>query len=164
MLKFIDPKFSHNIKQYLFQSFLAFLFSFLLLLTFGTITEAAIVASIGSTIFIVFALPSAATAKKRNIIGGYLIGTFSGLTMSFLIKHLTFLGDTFTTVLFASLAIGLSIFLMVIFDAEHPPASGIALGLAVQHYNEWTILFVLGSALILAGTKKILKKHLIDLI
>lgn len=166
-MKIFDKNLRKNYKSYLFQSLLAFICTFILLTALGTIAEAAIVASIGSTIFIVFAIPHSITAHRRNLMGGYLVGTGCGLFFSFLFTHSQFLLSIMSyellKIIMASLSVGASIFLMVITDSEHPPAAGIALGFAIQDYNEWTILFVLGSGLILTWIRSLLLPKMKDL-
>lgn len=53
--------------------------------------------------------------------------------------------------------------LMVISDTEHPPASGIALGLVINEWSYLTIIFVISGVLILFFVKKGLRSFLIDL-
>ena len=64
-------------KHYVFQSLAASLSIFIILL-FLTIQDAVIVASIGATTFIVFAMPKSLTAKPRNVIGGHIAGIMAG--------------------------------------------------------------------------------------
>ena len=60
-------------------------------------------------------------------------------------------------------AVGLSIFIMVVTDTEHPPASGTALGVAIQGFNFKVIIAVLASAVILSLVHTLFKRHLKDL-
>lgn len=163
-----DKNWKKNYKAYLFQSFLALICTFFILIALGTIAEAAIVASIGSSIFIVFAIPHSRTAFRRNLMGGYLVGTGCGLFFSFLLfqfrPQVHFVSEDILMIIFASLAVGFSIFFMAITDTEHPPAAGIALGFTIQNYNEWTILFVMGSGLILTWIRNILLPRMRNLL
>ena len=163
-MKILDPNFKKNYKPYVIQSLLAMFSTILILLTLQAVASAVIVASIGSSIFILFTMPTNKTIRKRNIMGGYLIGILCGISMAYLINNHNFLlnliGEFPSKVFFTSISVGLSIFLMVIFNFEHPPATGIALGLAIKPYNEWTILFILVSGLILTSIRELFGKRL----
>ncbi len=167
-MEIIDKNFKKNKKYYILQSLFASICSFIILIALGTIAPAVIVASIGSSIFILFAIPHAKTIRKRNLMGGYIIGIICGTLMALFIQRLNFLsglvGEFPAKVIFTSIGVGLSIFLMVLFNCEHPPATGIALGLAIQPFNEWTILFILVSGLVLSGVKKTFGKKMKNLI
>jgi CBS-domain-containing membrane protein len=66
-------------------------------------------------------------------------------------------------ILLSSLAVSLSMFLMVITDSEHPPAAGTALGLATG--GGWlSFLFIVASVVALAIIKKLLDPWLADLV
>jgi CBS-domain-containing membrane protein len=60
------------------QSLLATM-SFFIVLYFLSLQHAVIIASIGATAFIVFAIPDNITAQARNVVGGQLVGLFSDL-------------------------------------------------------------------------------------
>ena len=64
-------------RNYVFQSLLATmsLFCVLIFLEQG---EQVIVASLGATAFVVFALPNNLTAQPRNVIGGHIVGLICG--------------------------------------------------------------------------------------
>jgi CBS-domain-containing membrane protein len=70
--KMID-KFRLHWKNYVFQSLFATVAVFVVLY-FLTLQNAVIIASIGATAFIVFAMPKALTANARNFIGGHVVG------------------------------------------------------------------------------------------
>lgn len=145
-------------KNYIFQSFLATLTIFIVLL-FLSIEHAVIIASIGATAFIVFAMPKSITAKPRNVIGGHLVGLLSGCLCA-LIPHPSFL----YSILLYSLAVGLSIFVMVVTDTEHPPASGTALGFAITGFDLNTAIALMISVIILSLAHYLLRPYLKDLI
>ena len=102
-------------KHYVLQSLFATLAVFIVLY-FLSLQDAVIIASLGATAFIVFAMPGNLTAQPRNVIGGHLVGLFWGFVFS-LIPHPTMLGS----LVCYSAAVGLSIFTMVVTDTEHPP-------------------------------------------
>ena len=74
----IDKKFRRYWKNYVFQSIFAAFAIFIVLLFFNTHKRPIIIASIGSSVFIVFALPKNITARPRRVIGGHLVGLFCG--------------------------------------------------------------------------------------
>ena len=153
----IRREFNKLWKNYLYQSFLAtvvVLIVFLLL----TAEHAVVIASIGATAFIVFTMPRNITAKPRRVIGGHLVGLFSGSLCS-LIPHSSILA----AVIVYSVAVGISILLMVALDVEHPPASGTALGIAITGFSPSVMLAVLTSSIILSLAHHFLKRFLKDL-
>lgn len=145
-------------RNYLFQSFLATVTIFIILL-FLSLENAVVTASIGSTAFIVFTMPTAITAKPRNVIGGHLLGLLFGSVCA-LIPHAHWI----SSVSVYSLAVGLSILTMVILDMEHPPASGTALGLAITGVSWAVAIALVCSVLALSLVHKLLEKKLRDLI
>jgi len=145
-------------KNYISQSFLATLTIFIVLL-FLSIEHAVIIASIGATAFIVFAMPKSITAKPRNVIGGHLVGFLSGCLCA-LIPHPSFL----YSILLYSLAVGLSIFVMVVIDTEHPPASGTALGFAITGFDLNAAIALITSVIILSLVHHFFKPYLRDLV
>ncbi|MBD3264035.1 MAG: HPP family protein [Candidatus Omnitrophica bacterium] len=154
----INDKFKTLWKNYLLQSFLASLAIFIVLL-FLSLKHTVIVVSIGATAFIIFAMPESLTARPRNVIGGYIIGIITGVIFSFL-PHNSFL---FSTIVY-SLAVGFSIFFMVATDTEHPPASGIALGLTVEALAWEVVLITFVSAVVLSCTKYCFRRYLKNLV
>lgn len=144
-------------KNYIFQSLLATLTTFIVL-SLLSIEHAVIIASIGATAFIVFAMPKSITAKPRSVIGGHLVGLLSG-SLCALIPHPSFL----QSVIVYSLAVGLSIFVMVIVDMEHPPASGTALGVAIMGPSPGVMIAVITSAVTLSLVHRFLRPFLKDL-
>jgi len=143
-------------KNYISQSFLATLTIFIVLL-FLSIEHAVIIASIGATAFIIFTMPKSVTAKPRNVIGGHLVGLLSG-SLCALIPH----PSSLYSILVYSLAVGLSIFVMVITDTEHPPASGTALGIAITGFALNAAIAVITSAIILSLAHHFFKPYLRD--
>ena len=77
---------------------------------------ALLVAPFGATFVLVFALPESPLVKPRNIIGGYLIATVTGLVFYQL------LGNTPVSL---GLAFGISFVLMQLTKTLHPPAGSI---------------------------------------
>jgi len=145
-------------KKYVFQSFLATL-TVLLLILILKMEHIVVIASIGSTAFIVFALPKSITARPKNVIGGQMIGLLSG-SICALIPHSSFI----SSIIVYSVAVGLSIFLMITTDTAHPPASGTALGIAITGFSINIALSLIISVTILSFVHHFLKPFLEDLV
>jgi CBS-domain-containing membrane protein len=150
-------EFSLYWKHYVLQSILATL-SVFVVLYFLSLQEAVIIASIGATAFIVFTMPNNITAQSRNVIGGHLIGLFYGFLFS-LIPHSALI----FSILIYSLAVGASIFTMVVTDTEHPPAAGTALGVVITGIRLDVLITVVMSIIILSLIHRFFKPYLRDL-
>jgi len=153
----IRREFKRLWKNYLYQSFLATIVVFIVLLLLN-MENAVVIASIGATAFIVFTMPRNITAAPRRVIGGHLIGLFSG-SLCALIPH----SSIFPSVIVYSLAVGISIFLMVALDAEHPPAGGTALGVAITGFSLNVMIAVFTSSIVLSLAHRFSKRFLKDL-
>jgi len=149
----IDDKFKRNPLPFILQSVLAALF---LGITFALIwsINPIVVAGIGSTTFILFALPNNRANTPRNIIGGHSVAMFIGMACSFLPNE----------VLAGSAAVGGAIFIMTISNTEHPPAASTALGIAVDKFTPELLAFVVISTTLLVLFQASIKKYLVDLI
>lgn len=115
----IDDKVSlKNYKNYLLQSALAAVALYIALNLPVIVTKPLLIAAVGSTAFIVFAMPFNKTAQPKNVIGGHLVSGLIGLGIFFLSQ--AFLPD----IMAISLGVGLAILAMTSLDLEHPPAGG----------------------------------------
>ena len=152
-----DSKFGPHWRDYLFQSLMATGVIFVVLLVLH-LRNAVIVASIGATTFIIFAMPKSITANPRRVIGGHIVGLMCGSMISFLPTH----EGIVSMALFAG-AVGLSIFLMVITNTEHPPASGTALGVAITGISLRIVLALLFSICVLSIFHHLARSRLRDL-
>lgn len=152
--------------HYIFQSLLATisLFVVLLILQFAT---PVIVAALGATAFVVFAMPKNIMAQPRNVIGGHVVGVISGGACAIVFIAL---GDNsnFLHIIAASVSVGLTIFIMVVTDTEHAPGCSTALGLVVHVLNPIDVAlyggFIFISATIIASVKHVLDPRLKDLV
>ena len=153
----IHREFPRLWKNYLYQSFLATIIVFIVLLLL-TVENAVVIASIGATAFIIFTMPRNITAKPRRVIGGHLVGLLSG-SLCALIPYFS----TLSYIIVLSFAVGISICLMVALDVEHPPASGTALGVAITGFSPNVMIAVLTSSLILSLVHHFFKRFLKDL-
>jgi CBS-domain-containing membrane protein len=166
-MEIIDKSFIQKPKNYILQSLLALLALLVILSFIEILTQAAIVAALGASTFIVFAMPRSITAKPRRLIGGQVVGIICGLICyyAFLTGPLGELsGEHELFLWFAyALSVALSLFLMTITNTEHPPAAATALGI-VTHGCSWqTVLFILIFAIGLAIVRRLLRERLIDL-
>jgi len=166
--RLINRKFSADPKAYFIQPLIA-VAAVVVLLSFVTLlTHAVIVAVLGASSFIVFVMPRAPVAETRRLIGGHVIGVVIGLACYYLfltgpIGRIA-QQESWVKMVAAGVSIGLAVLLMPLFDAEHPPAAGTALGLIVVPWTYGTIIFILAFAVSLAVVRKVLLRHLKDLV
>ncbi|MFO7822186.1 MAG: HPP family protein [Lentisphaeria bacterium] len=118
-----------------------------------------IIGSLGSTAFTVFAMPNNITARPRNVLGGHLTGLFCGLLLSFIP-----ISGTIAGALVLAPAVGLAMFLMVVFDFEHPPAAGTAMGAAMAGYSVDVMITVIAGSIVLCLLHTLLQKRIRDLV
>jgi len=151
-------EFMMNWKNYIFQSVAATIATMLILIILS-MENAVVIASIAASIFIVFAMPNAVSARKRAIIGGHWIGLFVG-SLSTLIPQ----PYHFISIIVFSLAVGTTMLTMVIFDMEHPPAAGTALGIAITGFS-WNVgIAIITSTILLGIIRTVFKPYLKDLV
>lgn len=77
-----------------------------------------LVAPIGASAVLVFAVPASPLAQPRSVLGGNLVSAFIGITVAMLIPQ---------TVIAAPLAVGLAIGVMMLLGCLHPPGGAVAL-------------------------------------
>lgn len=169
MLKrIVSQKARENIRPYIYQSALATLAILLILLFLDVISHTAIIATLGSSTFLVFTRPRAYASRLRPLLGGYLIGTTVGMFFYYLslLPGLVSLPVSTSTVyvVFSAMAVGGAIFLMVITNTEHSPAAGMAMGLVINAWDFQTILFIFSAVGMLAILRHVLRPYMIDLI
>ena len=130
----LDPKFRHRYEQCFLRAFLAFLAMAIILLFVESPSSAAIAAGLGSSVVGIFINPNGATARLRAMVGGDTMALLLGSVFSFIL----FAGsiETFAVdhsqfhALIMALSVGLLFLVMAITDTDHPPAGGIAIGMA----------------------------------
>ncbi|MEF8879880.1 MAG: HPP family protein [Candidatus Thermoplasmatota archaeon] len=159
-IKIFDEKFKDNKSKFVFQCILATLTILAVLLFLDILTEIAIITSLGASTMIAFTMPHKYTAASRRIIGGYIVGTVTGLVF----YYLTFFVPTeLDIIVFAAIAVGFSIFIMTMINVEHAPAAGVALGLVIQNWNHMTIIYIVAAVLWMVIVKTLLRNWMIDL-
>ncbi|MFC2004040.1 HPP family protein [Chloroflexota bacterium] len=167
-IRIIDKSFTTAPKSYIIQSFLAVVVLAIILYFVEVLTHAAIVAALGASTFVVFAMPYSIIALPRRLIGGHVIGVIAGTFCYYIFiggplgKLIT--GWEFATLAVYALAVGLAIFLMTISNTEHPPAASTALGIVAHEWSYQVVIFVLLCAVCLAIVRRLLRGHLKDLV
>lgn len=167
-MRLFDRKFRKNIRRYVFQCILATLTILAILFFLDVLSETAIIAALGASAFVVFAIPNSYSSDPRRLIGGYFVGIIVGIICYFI--SINFPNSNFFTntemslIVFGAIAVGIAIFIMAVTNTEHPPAAGIALGLVINKWDWMTIIFILIAIIWLTVIRKILKPYLIDLI
>ena len=167
-MNLIDKSFIRDPKRYLIQSLLATVAMAIILHFVGFLARAAIVAALGSSTFITFAMPDSVTAQPRRLIGGHVVGLLSGFICyyAFLTGPLGEISENLYSIIWiaGALSVGLSILVMTITNTEHAPAAGTALGIVAQEWSWQTIIFILVFAVSLAITRRLLRRYLKDLV
>ena len=163
----IDKSFIRAPKKYIIQSLVSVAAVALILFFVKTVTHAAIVAALGASSFIVFAMPKSIAAQPRRLIGGHIVGLACGTLCHYalLTGPLEELAGNWEYMpwLAAAIAVGLSIFIMPITDTEHPPAASTALGVAIYTWSYQVVIFVLLFSIVLALIRRVLRGYLRDL-
>lgn len=132
--RIFDPNLRKSWRAYVAQSLLATGVLFIIMWFWGVLAHPILVASIGSTAFILFAVVDTPSAQARDTIGSYaLCGLVGGLCA--LIP-----ASLGAEAVRGAVAVGLSIFVMVTTDTEHPPASGTSLAFALSGWDFSTYL------------------------
>lgn len=167
-MRILDKKFGKSVTRYIIQCALATFSVFILLLMLDVVTNAVIIAALGSSVFIVFTMPEAEASRPRFLIGGYIVGIAVGCVCHYLSLWSLMSWTTFPHVslhvVFGAISVGLTMFVMVITDTEHPPAAGLALGLIVNEWSILTIVVVFVGIISLSVIKFVLKPVLKNLL
>ena len=122
-MQIFDRKLKKYLPNYILQSLLATLALTIILYFENMFTDTAIIASLGATTFIIFAMPKYTTAQPRKVMGGHIIGIIVGIFCFYLASFAQnrenfFLTQDIIKILIPSLSVGLSIFIMVITNTE----------------------------------------------
>ena len=163
----IDRHFRRNdVKRYAMQCGLAGIVVVVLLFVLDAVTQTVLIAALGASTFIAFAVPRSLHSGPRSMIGGYVVGIIAGVVMASLNTWIDPPGgwDHAVMVVFGALAIALAMFLMVITKTEHPPAAALALGLVLNEWDLLTLLVVIGGVIALSMIKQLILLLLMDLL
>ena len=130
-MRILDPQVKDNLGSALHQSGLVTLVILLVVLFLDILIGPAVVAALGSTAFVMFAMPHSAPAQPRRLLGGNVIGILTGTGASLLAGCLasrTAITPQAARLLFSAVAVGAAIFAIVITDTAHNPAAGLCDG------------------------------------
>lgn len=150
----IDKKFRKLWKYYILQSFLAAVALFVIVLVLDK-DKMVVISAMGATAFIVFAMPNAASAHSKNVIGGHLVGLILGMIFFFI--DIPYFYEF-------PLVVGIAIFVMAALDVEHPPAVGTALAVLINEVSTEVLFIIIAAAVILSVCHYYLRHHLKDLV
>jgi len=156
-----------HIRRYALQCSLATAVVLILLVALDAVTQTVLIAALGASTFIAFAVPRSLVSSPRCMIGGYLVGILSGALMSRLNVALDFSDIVLahvSLIVFAALATGVAMFLMVVTKTEHPPAAALALGLVLNQWTPLTLLVVIGGVVALSICKRLVLPILMDML
>lgn len=154
-----------HVKRYALQCGLAGIVVLILLLVLDSVTQTVLIASLGASAFIAFAVPRSLHSGHRHMIGGYVVGILAGVAMASLNNWIAAPGgwDHAVMVIFGALAISLAMFTMVVTRTEHPPAAALAVGLVLNEWTLVTIMVVLIGVIALSLIKRLILPMLLDL-
>ncbi len=156
----------YDFKRYAMQCGLAGLVVLVLLLVLDAVTQTVLIAALGASAFIAFAVPRSPHSGPRHMIGGYVVGIFVGSILATLktMIDVSAVTDHAVMVIFGAMAISLAMFTMVVTRTEHPPAAALALGLVLNEWSLLTLFVVLFGVIGLSIIKQLILPALLDLI
>jgi CBS-domain-containing membrane protein len=158
---------AENLSRYVMQCALATAAVLTLLLILDAFTQTVLIAALGASTFIAFAVPRSLHSDPRHMIGGYIVGICAGGLMGMLNDAVAFTSpaaDHALVIALGALATGLAMFLMVITKTEHPPAAALALGLVLNEWDWQTLAFIVGGIVVLTIVKQLVMPLLMDLL
>ena len=146
----------------LYQSLLGALV-FLIIAELGWLTgHNLLVFPLGASIFMAFAIPGSNCARRYAVVAGYAAGTIAGLLAYWLLAF-TPVNWAVLARLVGALAVFLTITLMALIRAEHPPAAAMALTVVLIGLDRYYLLAALGGVVLLVLVAQIFKRRLVDL-
>ena len=167
-MRLIDEKFKEYKSRYFLQSLIIVFLLLVILQILDVIQQTAIIVSLGASSFILFAMPHVKRARPRYVVGGYLLGVLFGCLCHFMAKNpmvIEAFGSTRTALIFASaVAVGLTVFMMIVTNTEHPPAASIALGFVMNEWDCMTIACVILGIALMSAVHQLIKPFLRDLL
>ena len=156
-----------SVARYALQCGLAGLAVVILLLILDAVTQTVLIAALGASAFIAFAVPRSLHSGARHLVGGYVVGIAAGSLMSLLYAGFAIdnaMLDHAVMVLFGALAISVAMFAMLVTRTEHPPAAALALGLVLNEWDLVTLFVILLGIVALSLIKRLVLPNLLDLI
>ena len=162
-----DPVFLNKKLRYFFQSLLASIALFIVLIIGDRFAQGAIIAGIAGTTALISFAPHSYASSTRRVVGGHSISVIVGILSIFLLSLFSVDYNNASNIVIylnSSVCIGLLIILMGILNCEHAPAAGCLLGLTFGGMNFNSIAFIISSAIILSLIRIILLRWLKNLI
>ena len=162
----IDKHARRYFMQYMKQCFIAIAVVVAILFFLDIARYTVIVASLGATTFVVFAIPHSYSATARRISGGYLVGVVVGISLYYTdtyLASLAFIDAEILNIIIGGTAVGASIFIMAITNTEHPPAAGLSMGLIFNPWSVEAMIIIFMAVFILCLFKQFLGKWLINM-
>ena len=165
---FYDKKFSNNKLKYINQIVIATVITLLILLSLNVLPNDVVIASIGASLFMIFAVPHKNISRSKYVLGGYAVGCLVGV-LCFALEHTDFVANSillynYEDELFGALAVGLTMFLMVVFQVEHPPAAAFSLGLVLHPWTWMTVIVTFFALTLALAYRQVCRHWMIDLI
>ena len=168
-MKLFDAKFRRIPGHYVVQCLMATGAIMVVLVLMDAGEHTALIAALGASAFIAFTMPKAHVSEPRYLIGGYLVGLVVGAAFGLTHRWVDLarlgLSASAAEVVLGGLAVGVSIFIMVVINTEHPPAAGVALGLVVNRgWGATTLAVILSAIISLCLIKWLLRRYLRNLL
>jgi len=163
----IDEKFKNHKRQFIIQSFMVAGVIAVVMIVMDFLSEGVIIASIGASASIAFARPHTKTAGSRYLIGSYIFAIFGAWVCSMLMSLILNVFPDFqrdiALAIFGAIVVGTVVFITVVTETEHPPASALALGLLISGFSFLKAAESIIAITIIAIMRKIFKKNMMDL-
>ena len=169
-MQILDRKAKGHFLRYVLQCAIAWVAIAAVLLFFDYTSKIGenitIIASLGSSAFVLFALPQISSAMPRRFIGGYIVALGLGVVFHSIALH-TLSNGNFqegpVLVFFGASVVALTILAMVLTNTEHAPAVGAAFAIILSGWNMTTLVFVMISVIIMSAVHYVLRNHLKNL-
>ncbi len=156
-----------HVSRYAIQCALATAVVLILLVALDAVTQTVLIAALGASSFIAFAVPKSMVSSPRCLIGGYMVGILAGTLMSSMNVSIGISDPVMAEVsliVFGALATGIAMFIMLVTRTEHPPAAALALGLVLNEWTTLTLAVVIVGVVVLSICKRLVLPHLMDLL
>ena len=138
-------------------------------------SNAAINASIASSVFLVFVVPHSVASSTRRVVGGHIVGVLVGVAAYGILTLILDDPAEMSRQSFAiagAASVGVSILLMALTNTEHPPSAGTTLSLVAIGGTVGTtygtifdaVWFIISAAIILALVRFLLRRWLVNLL
>lgn len=164
----LDDGFRRDPRPFFLQSAIAAFIVMVLMVLHQVLPSPALIAALGASSFVAFTMPNVPLSSPRRLIGGYACGVIVGVACHFVLQWQWLLAaglpEETARIALAGLSVGLGVLTMVALDMEHAPAASIVLGLVLDEWRPWNILYVMAGIIVLAVLKELVRPILRDLI